>query len=176
VILLGHPETGSPQDFQRIIEKVARNAPCQVVVIRFAGLLHTERILVPIAGSSELLTVADVLKALSKIGRHRITLLWMLASHADGNEGEKTKRWLTEWSLANDLGPYVLCRALPVESRLETILEWSVKHDLLLMAASPHAQGIQRIFFGSLASDVAQNCRKPLIMVHAPKKKGTENL
>lgn len=169
-IILGHPEKGSQQDFQRIIEKVAGGASCQVIVIRLAGLLHTERILIPIAGTEELYTVEDALKALSKIGRHRITLLWMLSSDATETECSRTKKWLAEWALTNELGPYVLCRAVPVESRLEIILEWSAKHDLLLMAASPHAHGIQRVFFGSLASDVAQRCRKPLIMVHAPRK------
>ena len=43
-VVLGFPVEGTFQGFQQILETVARNVVCPVVVVRLYGALHTERI------------------------------------------------------------------------------------------------------------------------------------
>ncbi len=164
-IVLGHTEGGTAQDFQKVIGNVVRQAPCPVIVARFCGVLHTERILVPIVRSTELRVVHDLLAALAGVGRHRITLLRLLPSDV-GEEGiARAEDRLADWAMRQRLGPYVYSRAMATDARFDAVLQEAVAHDLLLMAA-PRTQGVQRIFFGSLALDVAQQCPRPLLMVY----------
>ena len=85
-IVLGHPLSGSVTGFQKVVEAVAGHAPCPAIVVRFSGILHTERILVPVTDLRELEIMHEVLSALSNVGQHRLTLLMLLpgdASEAD---------------------------------------------------------------------------------------------
>jgi len=167
-IVLGYPLKGTVQEFQWVVEAVAREAPCQVVVARFAGLLHTERILVPVTGVSDLETVRDVVKALAGVGKHRIRLLRLLPPDTNAEELQKAESRLLAWTKMEKLAPTVACRAVATEARLETVLEEESKYDLLVMATSI-SQGLQKFCFGSLAGVVSQHCRKPLFMVYPPR-------
>lgn len=166
-IVLGHPTNVSAQEMLKVVEMVARNAPCQVVVARFSGLLHSERILIPVVNSSELSVIHDILAALAGVGKHRVTLLKLMPSYIDNDGLELAEGRLEDWTFDTGLSPYVYCRAVATDSRLETVIHEARNHDLLIMAAN-HSKGIQRLFFGSLASDVAQYCSKPLLIVHQP--------
>ena len=46
-------------------------------------------------------------------------------------------------------------------------MQEGLNHDLLLMAA-PRRKGLIRLFFGSLAEEVARECRLPMILVYVP--------
>lgn len=169
-IVLGYPMGGSHQEMERVLERVADKVSCPVVIVRFIGILHTERILVPVVDSKELPVIVDILSALARVGRHRITLLKLMPSYIDDEGLEIAEHKLIDWSFETGLSPYTFCRAVATEARLETVLQEAKQHDLLIMAAS-HAQGgIGRLLFGSLAGDVAQQCGKPLIIVHLPKR------
>ncbi|MBU2548888.1 MAG: cation:proton antiporter [Proteobacteria bacterium] len=164
-ILLGHPLTRSPQEFQRVVDTVAREAPCQVIVVRLVGLLHTERILVPVAGDAELSVLSHVVRALAEVGPHSVTLLRLLPSEADETEIRAGQAALEDWADREGITRPVSCRAISSESRLDTILAEAAGYDLLVMASSPHKR-LSRLFFGSLAEDVAQRSAKPMLMVH----------
>ena len=168
-IVLGYPMGGSHQEMERVLERVAGKVSCPVVIVRFVGLLHTERILVPVVDSRELPIIADILSALAGVGRHRITLLRLMPSYIDDEGLELAEHKLIDWSFETGLSPYTFCRAVATEARLETVLQEAEQHDVLIMAATK-AQGIGRLLFGSLAGDVAQQCEKPLIIVHKPKR------
>lgn len=167
-IVLGYPLEESSQEFQQTIETIAAQAPCPVIVIRFAGTLHTERILVPIVSSQDLRDIKNVLCSLAGTGRHKITLLYLLPSESQQKDIAKAETKLQKWAYLEKLTPYVEYRATATDARLNTILEESEQHDILVMGITP-PQSIQRFFFGSLANDVAQKCQKPMIMVHNPK-------
>lgn len=166
-IILGHPLVSTAQEFQKIVGAVTAKARCPVVVVRFCGLLHTERILVPVVSSADLQTVTSTVAALSKVGRHRITLLRLMPPNVSEEELLDTEQKLTVWARSEGLTPFVRCNAMATEARLATIFQEAAQHDLLIMAASD-ALGLQRIFFGSLAEGVASKCRKPMILVYAP--------
>jgi Kef-type K+ transport system membrane component KefB/nucleotide-binding universal stress UspA family protein len=164
-IVLGHPGKATAQDFRCVVEAVAIKAPCPVIVVRLAGVLHTERILVPVASTGELETVRDVVLAFSGVGRHRVKLFYLLPSDADEKETGRKRQQLEEWADREHLTPFVRCRVVATEARLEAIIREAADHDILVMAAG-QTQGLQKLFFGSLAEAVAQKCAKPLLMVH----------
>jgi nucleotide-binding universal stress UspA family protein len=166
-IIFGYPLKGTAQEFQNVVEAVAKDAPCQVVVVRFSGVLHTERILVPIASMRDLQAVRDVVCALAEVGQHRIRLLRLMPSDSRDDELLEAEYRLLDWTKTEQMTPCVRCRSVATEARLETVLEEEEKYDLLVMAAS-QAQWLQRFFFGSLAGGVSQHCSKPLLMVYGP--------
>jgi len=127
---------------------------------------------VPVVDSRELPIIVDILAALAGVGRHRITLLKLMPSYIDEEGLEMAEHRLVQWSFDTGLSPYTFCRAVATEARLETVLQEAAQHDVLIMAAT-QAQGLGRLLFGSLAGDVAQQCRKPLIIVHLPKRERT---
>jgi Kef-type K+ transport system membrane component KefB/nucleotide-binding universal stress UspA family protein len=168
-IVLGHPLKGTPQAFQRVVDSVAKDSPCQVIVVRFSGVLHTEHILVPVIEGDDLHKLGDVVRALSGVGFHQITLLRILASGSGKREINEARQELSEWSQSECLSPPVRIEVKVPEARLETIVRASARCDLIVMAATQYRR-ISRLFFGSLAEDVAQRCNKPMLLVHgAPK-------
>ena len=163
-IVLGHPLTSTPQGFRRA-DAIARNAPCQVIMVRLSGVLHTERILVPVVNLRNLKLLGHVIRALCGAGKHIITLLAILKSDALDEEIEKAEDVLENWVYKEHLIPHVRCRAVATEARVEAIVQEAQDHDVTVMAAS-QGNGLRRLFFGSLAEDVAQNCRKPMLIVY----------
>lgn len=166
-IVLGYPLNESIKGFQQVVESVALKADCPVIVARFTGVLHTERILVPITSSNELKTLSNVINALSRVGMHRVTLLRLMPSNVSDHELEQAERKLFFWAEQEQLTPYVRCQALVADARQETIVNEACKHDLVIMPTSG-AFGFKRIFFGSLAEGVARECRRPMLIVYSP--------
>jgi len=163
-IILGHPREATLQEFNRVVEAVADKAPCQVIVVRLSGVLHTERILVPVIDMANLKMLAGVVRALSGVGKHVITLFRMVPSDAFEEEVEEAEEEFLEWIDDENLTPFVSCRAVATEARLEAIVAEAKAHDLIVMAAS-QTRGLRRLFIGSLAEDVAEKCRNPMLIV-----------
>ncbi len=164
-IFLGSPLQGTPQEFEKVVEKVTRQASCPVIVVRFAGILHTEKILVPIVSRESLNSVRSLILSLCGVGQHRITLLYLLSSDASISEIELSVKKLRIWARLEGIDSQVDCKAVPTETRVETIVNESSTHDLIIMAASQH-RGLKRLFFGSLAESVARHCHKPMLIIH----------
>ena len=164
LLLLGYPLRHSEQQFKRVVEEVVNQAPCPVVLVRFTGILHTERILVPVIDTTKLAVVHDVLCAMVKVGTHRVSLLRLMRSEASVAEQEEQKKKLLNWASANNL-PFVGARAVASETRLETILQEAEDHDMLIMAG-PGDFSLPRKLFGSLVDDVASNCPRPMLIVY----------
>ena len=171
-VVLGFPVEGTFQGFQQILETVARHVICPVVVVRFYGALHTERILVPLVDTKELNSLEPIISALSRIGEHRVTLLLLLHSGASAAEVAKKKAELAGWTQAHDIAMTVSVDVISTDARQETIVAESNNHDLLVMGASRKSV-IKKLFFGSLAETVAQQCRKPLLIIYHPENGNT---
>ncbi|MFQ6097027.1 MAG: universal stress protein, partial [Armatimonadota bacterium] len=166
-IVLGHPPTGTRRTLGRVVEVVGRRAECPVIAVRFAGLLHTERILVPFGSLAGLEHVESVVRALAAVGPHNITLLQMMPPETRPDAIVTARGELGRWAEERDL-PGPLCyEVVGTEARVDTICKLADSHDLLVMRAAQ--RGLRRAFFGSLAEDVAQRCEKPVLMVHLPK-------
>ncbi|MDA3786690.1 MAG: cation:proton antiporter [Deltaproteobacteria bacterium] len=168
-LIIGYPIEGTIQGFQKVVEQVAEIAVCPVIVVRFHGALHTERILVPLVSLDQLDEVSSVVKALSRVGEHAITLLYLLPYDQPCRQREKKEKelesWLTTHQFKNRHSFH--CKVVNTESRQETIYQEAESHDLLVMGA-PRRSSFQRLIFGSLAEAVSQNCQNPLLIVHIP--------
>ncbi len=163
-ILLGYPLHRTEHSFSRIVEEISCDAACPIVVVRFSGILHTERILVPIVSSSDLETVGDTVCALEHVGQHSITLLRLLPADAQDKEAAEHEKRLRNWAAAKKL-PFVKCIVARTEARLETIAAEAHAHDLLIMAVT-ESGGFRKMLLGSLADDVAVSCQRPMLMVY----------
>jgi len=166
-IVLGLTLQVDPINFQRIIGKVVEQADCSTVVVKFNGVFHTERILVPIVNMRELYVVRDIIKAFLQLGHQQFTFVRLFPSFERDAAIEKAKKRLTRWIEMEGFVTVSTCKALPTESRQETILQEALEHDLVVMAGSL-PQGIRSFLFGSLANKVAQRCAKTLITVYPP--------
>ena len=166
-ILLGYPFQRTEHSFNRIVEDIAFAAPCPITIVRFTGILHTERILVPIVNSPDLEAVGDTLCALAHVGKHNITLLRLLSADVPEHEMAAYEKKLYNWAAGRNL-PFVNCIATRTEARMEAILKQAPSYDLIIMAVS-EGSGIKKMLLGSLADDVASNCQRPMLMVHRPR-------
>ena len=166
-VLLGYPFQRTEHSFNKIVEEVSLVVACPIIIVRFTGILHTERILVPIVHSTDLDTVGDVLCALAHVGKHSITLLRLLSADIPEHEIAAYEKNLYNWAAGRNL-PFANCIVTRAEARLETIIKEAQAHDLLVMAVS-EGSGFKKMLLGSLAEDVAGNCQRPLLLVHRPR-------
>ncbi len=166
-ILLGYPFQRTEHNFNKIVEDIASTALCPITIVRFTGILHTERILVPIVNSSDMETVGDTLCALAHIGKHSITMLRLLSNDVQDQEITDYEKTISAWAIGKNL-PFVKCIVTKSEARMETIIKEAQTHDLIVMAVS-EGSGFKKMLIGSLADDVASNCQRPLLMVHRPR-------
>jgi nucleotide-binding universal stress UspA family protein len=166
-ILLGYPFQRTEHNFNKIVEDIASAALCPITIVRFTGILHTERILVPIVNSSDLAVVSDTLCALAHIGKHSITLLRLLSTDVQDHEIADYEKEIYNWATGKKLS-FVKCFLTKSEARMETIINEAQTHDLLVMAVS-EGSGLKKMLLGSLADDVASNCQRPMLMVHRPR-------
>ncbi|RJX28471.1 MAG: hypothetical protein C4531_11785 [Desulfurivibrio sp.] len=166
-VVLGYPIEGTFQSFQEILEKVAKNVACPVVLVRFYGELHTEKILVPVRSLEELGDVAPVVHALSRVGEHQLTILYLLSADESDERVEFKKRQLADWLKRLKITARITFQIEKTEARQETILKESGKHDLVVMGTSKKNM-LKKLFFGSLVETVSRRIRKPLLIVYRP--------
>ncbi len=167
-VVLGYPLHDTVQGFQEILEKVAKNVACPVVVVRFYGEFHTEKILVPVRSMEELNDVEPIVHALSRIGEHRLTLLYLLSSDESDERVEQKMETMKSWAKKLAITSQIDFQVERTEARQETILHESERHDLVVMGFS-RKNLIKKLFFGSLAETVARSLNKPLLIVYRPK-------
>lgn len=168
-VVLGFPVKGTFQGFQHILETVARHVACPVVVLHMYGVLHTEKILVAVVDIQEVYDLCPVIQALSRIGQHQLTILFLLPSGSSLAEMEKTSRQLTVWSKEQSIASRICFEIIPTDARQKTIVKESAKHDLVVIATSRKSV-FAKLFFGSLAETVTRKCRKPILIVYRPEE------
>ncbi|MBW2467388.1 MAG: cation:proton antiporter [Deltaproteobacteria bacterium] len=166
-ILLGYPFQRTEHSFNKIVEDIAAAASCPITIVRFTGILHTERILVPIISSTDLEVIGDTLCSLAHVGKHHITLLRLLSADVQEDEMATYEKKLYNWAAGKAL-PFVKCIVTKAEARLEEILKQALCYDFVIMAVS-QGTGIKKLLIGSLADDVAGSCQRPMLIVHRPR-------
>ncbi len=163
-IVLGHPLAAQAPAFGRIVDAVARDALCPVVVVKFSGALHTERILVPLSWQDDFRTVEPMVCALGAVSEHQITLLRLMPPETQEPELRAYETEMLDWAARLNVPGTVTSLAITADSRVHAILEAAEQHDIVVMATNSRT-GLRRAFFGSLAEDVAQQLHKPILLV-----------
>ncbi len=59
----------------------------------------------------------------------------------------------------------VTYRAVAAESRVHEILQAAAHHDVIVIAVGAERRGLRRVFFGSLAEDIALRSPIPILLV-----------
>lgn len=168
-VVLSYPLHDEDSNFPQILETVASNVSCPVIVVQFYGVLHTEKILVPVTDMYDLAEVYPIVAALAEVGEHQIHLLSMLSSDADQDAVETNTEQIYQWL---DLQPdrvNISVKSVPTDARVQTIKDEAENHDIVVMGAI-RTRGVRKFFFGSLADTLSQELKKPLIVVYDANK------
>ncbi|MHB8995667.1 MAG: cation:proton antiporter domain-containing protein [Armatimonadota bacterium] len=163
-LVLGHPQAPRGPVFGRLVDTVACEVECPVVVLKQSGALHTERILVPVITPEDFCALRPLIAGIAMIMEHQITVLRLKPSDSSETELEDSARELEEWPSGPRLPGAVTYRAIASESRVQDILREAEDHDMVLMTTGAPT-GLRRLFFGSLATDVAARLRKSIIIL-----------
>ncbi len=162
LVVLGYPEKGSSHD---VLGVVADNVSCPIVVVRFSGQVHTERILVPIVSLTELEEVYPVIVALDLIGEHQVKLLYLFNSEEPETVLETKEDALCCWLAEQEQEVDVSVKVVATDARVEAILTESEECDLVVIGATREL-AIKTFFFGSLAETVAKKIQKTMLIVY----------
>jgi Kef-type K+ transport system membrane component KefB/nucleotide-binding universal stress UspA family protein len=167
MLVLGAPLYGVAENYQNILESVASHVLCPVILIRFFGQLHTERILVPLVSLDDLKEVYPIIVALDGIGEHHIELLYLFYSEeADSvlaTKEEELAGWLEEQQEKVDVNVKVIA----TDARIEAIQDAAESFNLVVMGAS-RKNALKKFFFGSLADAVVKKVQKNMLIVYMP--------
>ncbi len=165
-VILGYPVKGTIQKFQKVVEKVARDANCPVIVVRFAGTFSINRVLVPVTGFGQLDALREVIEAFHMVRGSILTLMYMLPYDSQDSEIAPARERLINWARENNITSLVKCQVIQSESRAMSIVEESVNHSLILMS-SPRRSQLHSIFFrfahkdrGTAEQETACDCKQ----------------
>ncbi len=167
-LVLGYPLEGTDPTFRHVVEEALDNVTCTVVLIRFAGVLHTERILVPITEIGEVHGLREVLLALAGVGWHEITLLRVLPAESGAGALTEARTQIEQWSARQVLGERINVEVVATDARVEAVLEHAVVHDLIMLAATRERNPLSRLLFGSLVDDITARSDKSVLVVYRP--------
>ncbi len=170
-VVLSYPLSDTTSSFSEVLRTVATHVACPVIVVQFYGVLHTERILVPVTDMADLAEVYQVVVALGKIGEHQITLLYMMPSDVSQETIASKTDQIYDWLDRRPQQVTITVQAVPTDARVHTIQQEAEQYDLVVMGAI-RTTGVRKFFFGSLADTLAKELRKPLIVVYDAKKNG----
>jgi len=173
-VVLAYPMKKAVDKFSRILDNVNNHVRCPVVMVRFYGELHTERILVPFTETSELAAMYEIIAALDNIGEHKLTLLYLLPSSVEQGEITAHEQAITDWLHQQHDTLRSVIKVVPTDSRLEAIDTVAKEMDVVVMAAG-ESSGVERILFGSLVDSVAAKVRKTLLVIHNSSKDTKHN-
>jgi len=170
MVILGYPLPDSKDSFEEVLGSVIDNVSCPVIIVRFFGQLHTERILVPVVSLADLEEVYPVVAALDCIGEHQMELLYLLSSgEADtvlAAKEEELNRWIADQDRNIDLSVTVLA----TDARVEAVREEAENYDLVVMGAT-RTKAITKFFFGCLAETMIKKVQKNMLIVYMPGEK-----
>lgn len=167
MVVLGTPLYGVSDNYKSILESVAGNVLCPVVLVRFFGQLHTERILVPLVSLDDLKEVYPVIVALDGIGEHEIELLYLFYSDEAESVLAKKEEKLTDWLAGQPEKVDVKIKVVATDARIQTIQDAAENIDLVVMGAS-RKNALEKFFFGSLADAAVKNVKKNMLIVYMP--------
>jgi len=163
-VVVAHPGPQQGAEFCQGVDGLVREALCPVVALRLAGELHTERILVPITDPDDFTVVYPMVRALAMVMEHRITVLALMPPDTSQSDLDVSEDYLIGWKQCQDMPGQTVYSAVATESRAHHILQAAQHHDIVVMATGM-PRGLRRLFFGSVAEDVAVRIERPMIIV-----------
>jgi len=167
LLVLGYPVGPKPLAMKKVLTTLTDSVTCPVVAIRFAGIFSFERILIPFLDLNDLNEMLPVLDATAGATHPQLTFMHLMDAENTRQELQEADRQLQQWRLTNLLDFDTAQIVVGTESRLERVLRESGDYDLIIIKAA-RKFGIRRLFAGSLANSVVQNCRCSVFSVYIP--------
>jgi len=168
-VVLSYPLHDETSHFPEILATVAENVSCPVIVVQFYGVLHTEKILVPVMDMDDLKEVYPVVVALNAVGEHHIHLLYMMSSDVNQDVIDINTEAIYQWLSLQPEKVDISVKSVPTDARVKTIQKEAEDYDIVVMGAI-RTKGVRKFFFGSLADALSEELKKPLIVVYDAKK------
>lgn len=173
VVMATHARTGLARTaLGSVADQLVREGSCPTLLLRARGRLSEqpalERALIPLDGSALSELALTELNRLAGRLVKRVTLAQVIDAEARGGASREAARTLeaTRQRIERDVAE--------LRGQVETLLLWgppaqqvleeSARHDLIIMATHG-AGGAARWAFGSVASEVASETLKPLLLV-----------
>ncbi len=174
LLLVDYPIGPRPLAMKKIFTTLTDSVTCPVVAIRFVGTFSFDRILIPFLDMKDLDEMLPVLEVMATTGDSQLTFMYIMDAENTRQELREADRQLLQWRQSNLLDLDTEQRVVATESRLDQILQESGNHDLIMIKAA-RKFGIRRLFAGSLANSVAQNCRCSVFAVYIPSEERAED-
>jgi nucleotide-binding universal stress UspA family protein len=168
LILVGFSErrhpAGADTDFDRLVDEIAHEAQCNLLVTRFVSEPTYERVLVPVRDRSTLETRHDVLQALRNQLGASVDVL-----HVSSNEreAEEMHEQLADWLRDHGVIDRVRLMVEISSDAGAAIVEASSNYDLVVIGTAPLHE-VRRKFFGAVPEHVANHaaCSTFLVRTH----------
>ena len=180
VVMATHARTGFARTaLGSVADQLVREGSCPTLLLRARGRLPEqpalERALIPLDGSAlSELALTELERVAGRLVK-RVTLARVIDAEARGGASREATHALeaTRQRVERDIAQ--------LRGQVETLLLWgppaqqileeSARHDLILMAT--HGEGgAARWAFGSVASEVASETLKPLLLVRPQQRQG----
>ena len=173
LLVLGYPVGPKPLALKKVFTTLTDNVNCPVVAVKSVGKFSFDRILVPFLYSKDLDEMLPVLESMICVGKLKFTFMYLMNTESTRQELWEAESLLQEWLQTNLIEFDTSQIVVTAESRLEQILSESSNYDLIIIKAA-RKYGIRRLFAGSLANSVVQNCRCSVFSVYIPSVEGTQ--
>jgi Kef-type K+ transport system membrane component KefB/nucleotide-binding universal stress UspA family protein len=173
LLVLGYPVGPKPLALKKVFTTLTDNVFCPVVAIRSVGRFSFDRILIPFLYLKDLDEMLPILEAMASTGKPKFTFMYIMNTENNRQELLEAESGLQRWRQSNLLDLNTSQIVVTAESRLEQILRQSSNYDLIIIKAARKV-GIRRLFAGSLANSVVQNCRCSVFSVYIPYVEGTQ--
>jgi nucleotide-binding universal stress UspA family protein len=112
----------------------------------------------------DLVAVRPLVCALALVKGHLITVLRLMPSEAQERELDTGRDDAEQAVFCQQVSGEITFQAIAAESRAHAILEAAREHDIVVMATGAR-RGLKRLFFGSLAEDIALRIDRPMLIV-----------
>jgi len=175
LMLMGWPGYGGVDHaaYNRIINLIGINPPCDLAVVRFRKREAPEKILIATKGGFHAELALQVAGAQVDIFQRQtgktstITLFTVLSPSANGNERRRIENRLQDMAREHNMEARI--KITEQEYKYDAILEESMHYDLVIVHA-PETGLLEQRLFGSIPQRLAEECPKTLIMVkrHRP--------
>lgn len=167
MVVLGSPLYGVADGYRNILENVAANISCPLILVRFFGELHTERILIPVISTEDLKEVYPIIVALAGIGEHHVKLLYLFYSEEAESVLTMKKEELNDWLEMQSDKLELEVQVVATDSRVDAIEKAAENVDLVVMGSS-RKNAIRKFLFGSLADTVVKRLQRNMLVVYMP--------
>jgi uncharacterized hydrophobic protein (TIGR00271 family) len=147
-----------------IIDAVARDAPCDVTVVKGHKGVQMDKILVPTAGGPNAAKAARLAMLLSGGYGSQVTALYMQLGQATSEQMNENRRRIAQTLAGLEFSRPPEQKVITADNVIEGIVEVAAGYDLVLLGASEEAL-FDRFVFGSIPQQIAARVPKTVMMV-----------